>query len=321
MKEEFRKVRETARALLENMEKVIVGKRDKLELILIAFLCRGHVLINDVPGLGKTMMARAFAASIGGIFKRIQCTPDLLPSDIIGVSVFNPDTRKFAFRKGPVFSQILLVDEINRATPRTQSALLESMGENQVSIEGTSMPVPDPFFVIATQNPVEFEGTFPLPEAQMDRFFLSFDIGYPSPEEEVAIVDGQRITHPITALQAITDMETIAGLRQVMGEVYVEEDLKSYIVSLASATRTDPRLALGCSPRGSIFLFKAAQAYALLLDRDYVIPDDIKHLAAFVLPHRVIVKAEARLKGYTAPRILHEIIHGQEVPLEEGGGE
>ena len=301
----------------QNMEKVIIGKSGKIDLLLIAFLCRGHVLINDVPGLGKTIMARAFAGSLGALFRRIQCTPDLLPSDLTGISIYNPDTKKFLFRKGPVFSQILLIDEINRATPRTQSALLEAMGENQVSIEGLTMQLPDPFFVIGTQNPVEFEGTFPLPEAQMDRFFLSFDIGYPDAEEELQIIEGQRLIHPIESLQQIIDIEKLAVHRQTVREVFVEQDLRDYIVRIVSATRKNERLALGSSPRGSLALFRAAQAFALLCGRDFVIPDDIKKLIIPVLAHRLILKADAGLKGYSAESLLREISSALDVPIED----
>jgi len=304
-------------AIRENMTNVIVGKEEKITLLLIAFLCRGHVLINDVPGLGKTIMARSFARSLGGLFRRIQCTPDLLPSDLTGISIYNPESQKFVFRKGPVFSQILLIDEINRATPRTQSALLESMGENQVSIEGRTMEIPDPFFVIGTQNPVEFEGTFPLPEAQMDRFFLSFDIGYPEQHEELAIIEGQRLGHPIETLTQIMEIGRLAAHRDNVREIFVEHDLRDYIVRLTSATRKNDRVALGASPRGSLALFRASQALALINGRDYVIPDDIKQLVIPVLAHRIVLKANAGLKGYTADKILKELARDMNVPIED----
>lgn len=317
MKDEFKPIKEASDKIIENIEKVIIGKKDKIELLLIAFLSRGHVLINDVPGVGKTMLARAFAVSISGAFKRVQCTPDLLPSDIIGVSIFNPESRQFRFRKGPLFSQILLVDEINRATPRTQSAFLEAMGENQITVEGQTMPSPDPFTLLATQNPVEFEGTFPLPEAQMDRFFFSFDMGYPEADEEMAIIESQQLGHPIDTIKPVTTLESIATFRDIIGKVYIENDLKSYIINMVANTRKDYRLSLGASPRGSLVLVRAAQAYAVLKGRDYVIPDDIKYLAPFALSHRLMVKAESRLKGYTGLKIINEILQSEEVPLEE----
>jgi MoxR-like ATPase len=240
-----------------------------------------------------------------------------LPADILGVSLYNPETRQFAFRRGPIFSQVLLVDEINRATPRTQSALLEAMGETQVSVEGATLPLPDPFFVLATQNPVEFEGTFPLPEAQMDRFLISFALGYPDSDEELAVVEGQRLGHPIEKLAAVTEIAQAAALRDVVGEVFIERDLAAYIVRLVRATRFDPRLLLGASPRGSLALTRIAQAWAILQGRDYVIPDDVKTLAPFVLAHRLVLRAEARLKGYTAAKVLEEIVGGQDVPIAE----
>lgn len=317
MNDTLNTVKKTSEAIIDNIEKVIVGKRDRIKLVLTAFLCKGHILINDVPGLGKTVLAKSFSKTIGGIFKRIQATPDLLPSDITGVSIFNPDIKKFVFRKGPVFSQILLIDEINRATPRTQSALLESMSENQVSVEGTSIPVPDPFFVIATQNPIEFEGTFPLPEAQLDRFLFSIDLGYPTAEEEMAIVMQQNDHHPLDDLQEIINIDEVSKMRNEISNVFVKDDIKKYIIRLVNATRNDERLFLGTSPRGTIFLYKAAQAWAMLEDRDFVTPDDIKYLAPFVLSHRIITKAESRLKGYTAKDIIADILTTMEVPLAE----
>jgi len=317
MNNKLETIRNNSEAIIDNIETVIVGKRDRIKLVLTAFLCKGHILINDVPGLGKTVLAKSFSKTIGGIFKRIQATPDLLPSDITGVSIFNPDIKKFVFRKGPIFSQILLIDEINRATPRTQSALLESMSENQVSIEGSSIPVPDPFFVIATQNPIEFEGTFPLPEAQLDRFIFSIDLGYPTSEEEMAIVANQNDHHPLNDIKEIISIEEISKMRNVISTIFVKDDIKKYIIRLVNATRNDDRLFLGTSPRGTIYLYKAAQAWAMLEGRDFVTPDDIKYLAPFVLSHRVIAKAESKLKGYTANDIISDIIATMEVPLAE----
>lgn len=306
------------RTVLDNINRVIIGKEEQARLLLLAFLCRGHVLIDDIPGVGKTMLARAFAVSLGGDFRRIQCTPDLLPSDLLGVSIYNPETRRFHFHKGPVFTQFLLVDEINRATPRTQSALLECMGENQVTVDGHTMPVPDPFMVIGTQNPVEFEGTFPLPEAQMDRFFLSLELGYPQPEEELAVIEGQRLAHPIDSLQRVVDPAGFVTLRDLLKGIHIDTDLRRYLLELVTATRRDPRILLGASPRGSLALFRGAQAMALASGRDYVIPDDIKSIAGPVLTHRVIIRSEARMKGYTPGKIIAELVHGQEVPIEDG---
>jgi len=314
---DLEKIQQISQKIIKNVEKVIVGKRPAIEKLLVSLVCRGHVLLEDVPGLGKTMLARSIARTINASFKRIQGTPDLLPADITGVSVYNPDTKRFEFRKGPIFSQILLVDEINRATPKTQSALLEAMGEAQVSIEGMSVPLPQPFFVIATQNPIEFEGTFPLPEAQMDRFFMSLALGYPALDEEAEIILRQNKAHPIQSLEPVVEVGDIVMLQSEVPNVYVDASLRQYLLQIVDATRHDPNILLGASPRGSIALYKAAQAYALLSGRDYVIPEDIKTLAADVLKHRLVLRSETRLKNIDARAIIDRILNNIPVPMEQ----
>jgi MoxR-like ATPase len=299
-----------------NVERVIVGKRQAIELALVALLCEGHLLIEDVPGVGKTMLARAIAISLGCSFKRLQCTPDLLPNDITGVSVYNQKTGEFEFRPGPAFVNILLADEINRATPRTQSALLESMGEFQVTVDGVTRPLPRPFLVMATQNPIEYEGTFPLPEAQLDRFLLRINLGYPSFEEEQQILLNLRRTHPIETLEQVVDASILPELQSTIWDVTVDETVRGYLVRLTRATRTHYDLALGASPRGSLGLFKASQALAAMRGRDYVLPDDVKFLAPYVLGHRLIVKPESALRGRTAQTVLRNLL--EETKLEIG---
>jgi MoxR-like ATPase len=305
-----------ARQVVENVERVIVGKRPAIELLLVALLCDGHVLIEDVPGVGKTMLARALALSLGGSFRRLQCTPDLLPNDVTGVSVYNQKSGEFEFRPGPVFVNILLADELNRATPRTQSALLECMGEGQVTVDGVTHPLERPFLVLATQNPIEYEGTFPLPEAQLDRFFMRLRLGYPTADEERRIVSNLRRRHPIESLGQVVDGRLIPSLQQEVWEVHVDETVQDYILRLVEATRRHPDLALGASPRGTLALFKAAQALAALQGRDYVLPDDVKRLAAPVLEHRLIVAPESSLKGRTAESVMRDIL--QETALDIG---
>jgi MoxR-like ATPase len=305
--------------LIANIEKVIVGKRSVIEKALVALFCRGHILLEDVPGLGKTMLARSIAKSIDASFKRIQGTPDLMPMDIIGVSIYNPDTKKFEYRKGPIFSQIVLVDEVNRATPKTQSAMLEAMGEEQVSIEGITLQLPSPFFVIATENPIEFEGTFPLPEAQMDRFFVSLKIGYPGDKEEEEIILMQAKSHPIHALTPVLGTNDILAIQNLVTNVHIDNSLRAYIITLVNSTRNDSNLELGSSPRGSIALYKAAQAYAALNGRDFVIPEDIKNLAPEVLKHRLILKSEAKLKNLKGENIIEKILQSVPVPLQTEG--
>ncbi len=314
---EFGEIQVYSEKLIANIEKVIVGKREVIEKALVALYCKGHILLEDVPGLGKTMLARSVAKSVSASFRRIQGTPDLLPADIIGVSIFNPSTKKFEFRKGPVFSQIVLVDEINRATPKTQSALLEAMGETQISVEGMTIALPVPFFVIATQNPIEFEGTFPLPEAQMDRFFVSLSIGYPNAEQEEEIILRQNQTHPIYSLKPVVEPETIGVIQQLIHTVHVDNTLREYIIKIINATRNDANLMLGSSPRGSIALYKAVQARAAMNGRDFVIPEDIKALAVEVLKHRIILKSEAKLKNLRPESVIERILSTIPVPMEE----
>jgi MoxR-like ATPase len=301
-------VQEFAAPLIENVEQVIVGKRQAIEFILVALLCEGHVLLEDVPGSGKTMLARSIAASLGTSFKRIQCTPDLLPNDITGVSVFNQKSGEFEFKPGPIFVNILLADEINRATPRTQAALLEAMQEQQVTVDGVTRDLPRPFLVLATQNPIEYEGTFPLPEAQLDRFLMRLSIGYPSRTDERQILVNLWREHPITKIGKVVDGQDLSALQKRVWDVNVDETLQNYIVDLAEATRAHPDLALGVSPRGSLALLKGAQALAALRGRDYVIPEDIKILVPLTLAHRLILRPEAELRGRTALTILEDIL-------------
>lgn len=311
-----REVQQFGQTVIDNVERVIVGKREAIELGIVALLCEGHVLIEDVPGTGKTMLARAVAVSLGLSFKRLQCTPDLLPNDITGVSVFNQSSNQFEFRPGPAFSHVLLADEINRATPRTQSALLESMGEGQVTVDGVTRVLQRPFLVLATQNPIEYEGTFPLPEAQLDRFLLKLSLGYPTPEQEGQILLNLQREHPIAMVEQVVDGSHLLDLQRLVWEVHVDDTVRDYIVRLVHATRTQGDLALGASPRGSLALFKSAQALAALLGRDFVLPDDVKRLARPALAHRLIVRPESALRGYTAERVLGDIL--QATPLDIG---
>ncbi len=305
---------EIGNRITENVEKVIVGKHREVQFVLVAMLCRGHVLIEDVPGVGKTVLAKSFARSIGSTFSRIQFTPDLLPSDITGVSVYSPKTREFEFRPGPIMAQIVLTDEINRATPKTQSALLEAMEERQITVDETTYPMPDPFLVLATQNPIEYEGTFPLPEAQLDRFLMRISLGHPSPEEEIAIMDAQQHRHPIETLEQVVTMAELQEAQQAVREVYVDPVIKQYIVSIVSATRHHPDIYLGASPRGSLGLVNTARALAALEGRDYVLPDDIKRLAVPVLAHRVIVSPAARIRDVDTRDVIQEVLSQTLVP-------
>jgi MoxR-like ATPase len=299
-----------------NVERVIVGKREAIDLLMVALLCEGHVLIEDVPGVGKTMLARSLSISLGGQFKRLQCTPDLLPNDVTGVSVFNQQTAQFEFRPGPIFVNILLADEINRATPRTQSALLEAMQEQQVSVDGVSRALPRPFLVLATQNPIEYEGTFPLPEAQLDRFLMRVSIGYPSHPDEKQILLNLRREHPITRLQPVAAGQDLLAFQSQIWDVHVDDTLQDYIIRLVAATRQHPDLTLGGSPRASLALFKASQALAALRGRDHVIPDDIKYLAAPTLPHRFIVRPESELRGRTAATVLRDVLENTALDIQ-----
>jgi MoxR-like ATPase len=308
-------IRSFANTVINNVEKVIVGKRHSIELVLISLLCEGHVLIEDAPGTGKTMLARAVAITTGLEFKRLQCTPDLLPNDVTGVSIFNQKTREFEFRPGPVFSNILLADEINRATPRTQSSLLEAMGEGQVTVDGVTYPLAKPFLLLATQNPIEFQGTFPLPEAQMDRFLLRVNLGYPDFNSEDAMMRMQQLAHPIDSLQQAVDGSGLPELQRQARQVHVAESIRRYILNLVHSTRDYPALSLGSSPRGSLALFRTAQAHAALQGRNYVIPDDIKHVAVACLAHRMIMNPENALSGETTAEVIHKLLKNVEVPL------
>ncbi|HWQ84120.1 MAG TPA: MoxR family ATPase [Anaerolineales bacterium] len=316
-------IQQFSQQLVSHVEQVIVGKRSVIELVTVALLCEGHVLLEDVPGTGKTMLGRALAISLGGSFKRLQCTPDLLPNDVTGVSVFNQGQADFEFRPGPVFVNILLADEINRATPRTQSALLEAMQEQQVTVDGVTRPLPRPFLVLATQNPIEYEGTFPLPEAQLDRFLMRLPLGYPSPADERQILLNLRREHPIASLQplafdldggSLSGVEALLRLQRQVWEVHVDSSLEDYLLRLVGATRQHPELALGASPRASLALLRAAQALAAVRGRDHVLPDDIKYLTPVVLPHRLLARPEAELRGRTAGLVLADLLNS--LPLE-----
>jgi MoxR-like ATPase len=308
-------IQDVAATVINNVEHVIVGKRPVIELVLIALLCEGHVLIEDAPGTGKTMLARAVAITTALEYKRLQCTPDLLPSEVTGVSVFDQKRREFEFRPGPIFSNILLADEINRATPRTQSALLEAMGEGQVTVDGVTYPLAKPFLVLATQNPIEFEGTFPLPEAQMDRFLMRLTMGYPDFADEDAMMQMQQLAHPIDALKQVVDGERLPELQRQVRQVHVVESVRGYILNLTHATREHPALALGASPRGSLALYRAAQAHAALRGRDFVIPDDIKRVAVPCLAHRMVMNPENALSGETSAEVVRDLIKQVEVPV------
>jgi MoxR-like ATPase len=298
----------------DNVSHVILGKAQAIEQTMLALLCEGHLLIEDVPGLGKTMLARSMARSIGCTFNRIQFTPDMLPSDVTGISVYNQKSQEFEFRPGPIFAQIVLADEINRATPKTQAALLEAMEERQVTIDGKTYDMQRPFLVLATQNPIEYEGTFPLPEAQVDRFIMRIHLGYPDRQHEIAILESQEDHHPIQDLAQVVSNEELIAAQNAVKQVYVDERIKSYIVTLSQATREHPDVYLGASPRGSLALFKTARALAALRQRDYVLPDDVKELAVPTLAHRIIISPSARIKNISSETILHEILETIPVP-------
>jgi MoxR-like ATPase len=303
-----------AESVLDNMSKVIIGKNQQIQLALIALMSGGHLLVEDVPGVGKTMLARSLASSLGCEFSRIQFTPDLLPTDVTGVSVFLQETGEFRFRPGPILSQIVLADEVNRATPKTQSALLEAMEEGQVTVDGITHQLANPHMVIATQNPIEYEGTFPLPEAQLDRFLMRIQLGYPDPTDEVLIMDAQRLAHPIEELGAVVDQTDLLELKAAVNEVYVDSLVKQYIVSIVNKTRVHKAVYLGSSPRGSLGLLRCAQSFALLNERDFVEPDDVKKLAYSVLAHRLIINQASELGDMTANEVISQILETTAVP-------
>jgi MoxR-like ATPase len=305
---------QTGEKVLANVERVIVGKHHEVRLALVALLCRGHLLIEDVPGTGKTVLAKAIARSLGCSFRRIQFTPDLLPSDVTGLSIYNQKTQEFEFRPGPIMSQVVLADEINRATPKTQSSLLESMEERQATVDGTTYAMPDPFLVIATQNPIEYEGTFALPEAQLDRFMLRIRLGYPQPLDEVMILDEQKRRHPLEELEVVCSVDELRGMQHAIRDIYVDPSVAEYIVRLVGATRVHPDVYLGASPRGSIALYRAGQALAGLMGRDYVIPDDIKALAEPALAHRLIIKTSSSIHDIQSGNVVRELLDS--IPID-----
>jgi MoxR-like ATPase len=316
-----RKIKDAAASVKENVERVIVGKGGVVEMAIVALFCEGHILLEDVPGLGKTVLAKSLARSLGCSFRRIQCTPDLLPSDITGTYIFNQKTVDFEFRPGPVMSQIVLADEINRATPRTQSALLEAMQERQVTAEGETRALPRPFLVMATQNPIELEGTFPLPEAQLDRFLMKIQIGYPGIDDDHLILSRFRAADPLTELQAVVSSADLIEMQRECREVHVAADTEDYIIRLIHATRSNDAVELGASPRAMLALYNASQALAAIRGRGYVTPDDVKYLVTPVLIHRIIPKSESRLRGQKAEQTLKEIVDSVAVPVEEIPGE
>jgi MoxR-like ATPase len=309
-----------AKKIIDNVEKVIVGKGWAVELAVTALLSQGHILIKDTPGVGKTMLAKSLAQSINCVFKRIQLTPDMLPSDITGVSVFNQQTSEFVFRPGPIFGQIVLADEINRATPKTQSALLEALAERQVTVDGVTHNIARPFMLIATENPIEHEGVFPLPEAQLDRFMMRIQMGYPSFEDEMSIIDSQRIQHPIENLGVVASADEVGEAQEAVKGVFVHDSVQRYIVALVHTTRKHDDVMAGASPRASMDLFRSSQALALLRSRDYVIPDDVKELGVVVMGHRVIVTPAARMKGVDGRQIVKDIVERVAVPSARASG-
>src|SRR3954462_7421241 len=316
------RIQDTGDRVLPNVERVIVGKHAEVRFALVALMCRGHLLIEDVPGTGKTVLAKAIARSLGCSFRRIQFTPDLLPSDVTGLSIYNQKTQEFEFRAGPIMSQVVLADEINRATPKTQSALLECMEERQATVDGTTWQMPDPFLVIATQNPIEYEGTFALPEAQLDRFRVRIRLGYPQPVEEVVILDEQKRHHPIDQLDVVCTVEDLRELQDAVREIYVDPTVSEYIVRLVNATRNHPNVYLGASPRGTIALYRAGQALAGLMGRDYVIPDDVKALAEAALAHPLIIQTSSPLHDVQAGQVVRELLESTSVEgiRPTGGG-
>ncbi len=307
-------VQSIAEQIINNVSTVIIGKRNEIRLTVIGLLCEGHILIEDVPGVGKTMLARALSRSIGCRFSRIQFTPDMLPTDVTGVSVYNQKTLEFEFKEGPIVAQIILADEINRATPKTQSALLEAMEEHQITVDGTTHLLGPPFLVLATQNPIEYEGTFPLPEAQLDRFIVRIELGYPSPQEELAMLDSQQYQHPVIHLQQVISVQELLDAQRAVRNVYLAPEIKRYIIDLVTATRRHPDVYLGASPRGALALYRTSQALAASVGRDYVLPDDVKNLAEVALAHRIILGPAARIKDISSQTIIREILNGVPVP-------
>src|SRR5882724_5830736 len=308
----------TAKKIIANVEKVVIGKRQEIVLALVAYLCEGHILLEDVPGVAKTMLARALAASVGCSFKRVQCTPDLLPTDVTGVSIFNQKTAEFEFRAGPLFAQTVLADEINRATPRTQSALLEAMAERRVSVDGQTYTLKPPFIVVATQNPIDHEGTFPLPEAQLDRFLIRLSLGYPSQAEEGKMLERLQLAHPIDDLASVVPAQEVLDCQQAVREIYVDPKIRKYLLDIIQATREHDEIHLGGSPRASIALFRTAQAMAAVGGRNFVLPDDVKRMALPVLGHRLILRPESRLRKITAASVVHQILQETSVPVIKG---
>lgn len=303
-----------AERIAQSVGQVIIGKRNEIRLAILGLFSKGHILIEDIPGVGKTMLAKALARAIGCTFSRIQFTPDMLPSDITGVSLFNQKTREFEFRAGPIMAQIILADEINRATPKTQAALLEAMEERQVTVDGVTYAMENPFLILATQNPIEYEGTFPLPEAQLDRFMIRIQLGYPNPTEELTVLSAQQYDHPINNLRQVVSVQELLAAQQAIREVYVADEVKKYIIDLVNASRQHADVYLGSSPRGSLALFRTAQARAAMAGRDYVIPDDVKALTEVALAHRIIVGASARIKDITSRAIVQDILASTPVP-------
>lgn len=303
-----------AERIAQSVGQVIIGKRNEVRLAILGLLCKGHILIEDIPGVGKTMLAKALARVIGCTFSRIQFTPDMLPSDVTGVSLFNQKSREFEFRAGPIMAQVVLADEINRATPKTQAALLEAMEERQVTVDGITHPMDNPFIILATQNPIEYEGTFPLPEAQLDRFMIRIQLGYPSPAEELTVLSAQQYEHPINNLQQVVSVQELVAAQQAIREIYVADEVKRYIIDLVNASRQHADVYLGSSPRGSLALFRTAQARAAMAGRDYVIPDDVKALAEVALAHRIIIGPAARIKDISARTVVQDILTTTAVP-------
>ena len=307
-------VKEIAERIASSVGQVILGKTNEVRLTILGMICRGHILLEDIPGVGKTMMAKSLARAVGCSFNRIQFTPDMLPSDITGVSIFNPKSREFEFRPGPIMAQIVLADEINRATPKTQSALLEAMEEGQMTVDGVTYRLSNPFLIMATQNPIEYEGTFPLPEAQLDRFLIRIQMGYPQPQDELNILASQQYQHPIQNLQQVVTLKELLATQQLIKDVYVAKEVQQYIINLITASRRHGDVYLGSSPRGSLALFRTAQARAAMSGRDFVIPDDVKALAEVTLAHRIIVGPAARLKNITSRAIVQDILQSTPVP-------